>query len=81
MIKPITKKDEKSIFSLNGTDGVIERIFNEIGYTNKIAVEIGVSEMGEFTNTTFLSSLGFKFLWLDCISRSDLSVKDFQLLP
>ena len=72
MIKPITKEDEKAIFSLNGTDGIVERIFNEIGYTNKIAVEIGVSEMDEYTNTTFLSSYGFKLLWLDCISRSNL---------
>ena len=71
MRKTITIEDEKSIFSLSGTDGVIERIFNEIGYTNKIAIEIGVSE-GEYTNTKLLSHSGFKLLWIDCIPKNNL---------
>ena len=71
MRKTITIEDEKSIFSLSGTDGVVERIFNEIGYTNKIAIEIGVS-IGPYTNTQLLSSLGFKLLWIDCLQKPNL---------
>jgi hypothetical protein len=64
-MKNITIENEKSIYSLMGTDGIIQHIFNEIGFSNKIAVEIGVS-MGDNTNTQLLANSGFKLLWIDC---------------
>lgn len=37
------RKYEKKIYSQYGEDGIIEYIFSQIGFTNKISVEIGVS--------------------------------------
>ena len=70
-MKKIIKNFEEQIYSLTGADGIIKYIFNEIGYTNKIAIEIGVSE-GLHTNTQLLSSLDFKLLWIDCLQKSNL---------
>jgi hypothetical protein len=67
----ISQKHEKSIYSESGTDGIIEHIFSKIGYTNKIAIEIGVSE-GTSTNTELLSHSGFKLLWIDCLPKLNL---------
>jgi len=59
---------EKKITSQNGEDGIIEKIFEVIGTTNKIAVEIGVTSGGNGmeNNTRNLSSAGWKLFWLDC---------------
>ena len=70
-MEAISQKHEKRVYSEYGTDGIIEHIFNKINYTNKIAVEIGVSE-GESTNTKLLSYSEFKLLWIDCSQRLDL---------
>jgi hypothetical protein len=69
---------EKKIYSQNGEDGIIEYIFNLIGTTNKIAVEIGVSvtatdESGQYisngieNNTATLSEKGWQLYWFDMI--------------
>jgi hypothetical protein len=76
-MKIITKENEKSIFSIRGADGIIQHIFNEVGFTNKIAVEIGVS-LGKHTNTELLSSsYGFQNLWIDCDPKSHIPSNTF----
>lgn len=68
------KQFEKKIHSQNGEDGIIEYIFNNIGITNKIAVEFGVSAGGGGleTNTRYLSELGWKTFWIDSELATDL---------
>ena len=68
-MKKIHKNFEENVYSLTGADGIIKHIFKEIGYTNKIAVEIGVSD-GLESNTQLLLSSGFKLLWIDYMPKS-----------
>ena len=72
-MKKITKEFENKVYSATGADGIIDYIFSAIGYTNKVAVEIGVS-MGSNTNTELLSHKGFKLLWIDRLSRPNIPV-------
>ncbi|QUC64796.1 hypothetical protein NsoK4_00460 [Nitrosopumilus sp. K4] len=44
---------EKTIYSQNGEDGIIEFIFSQIGTTNKFFVEFGVND-GTICNTRYL---------------------------
>lgn len=71
-------KYEKRVYSQNGEDGVLEHIFDKIGTTNKIAVEIGVSvtakdENGNYisteiqNNSAVLSYQNWKLFWFDMI--------------
>jgi hypothetical protein len=60
------KQFEKKIYSQNGEDGVIEKIFQLNPPTNKFFVEFGVED-GEECNTRYLEScLGFKGVRFDC---------------
>jgi hypothetical protein len=66
----ITEDFEKSIYSQNGEDGIIEHIFNMIGTTNKVSVEIGVSVASSdaYENNTYnLILKGWKAFWFDCL--------------
>jgi len=45
---------EKTVFSQNGEDGVIEHIFQQIGFTNKVCVEFGACDGMRISNTRFL---------------------------
>jgi hypothetical protein len=45
------KASEKSVFSQNGEDGVIEKIFEIIEPTNRWAVEFGAGDGDQFSNT------------------------------
>lgn len=61
---------EKKIHSQQGEDGIIEHIFNTIGTTDKIAVEVGVSAnwggvKGAECNTLNLANQGWKTYWFD----------------
>lgn len=62
---------EKKVYSQQGEDGIIEHIFDKIGTTNKIAVEIGVSANGGIAprgsecNTHYLATKGWKTYWFD----------------
>jgi hypothetical protein len=58
---------EKSVYSQNGEDGIIEYIFNTIGTSNKIAVEFGVSAggSGSQNNTRLLADTGWNLFWFD----------------
>jgi len=61
------KQFERKDHSQNGEDGIIEHIFNEIGTTNKVAVEIGVSHghSDTETNTYNLIQHGWQTYWFD----------------
>lgn len=54
---------ESKKFSQNGEDGIIESIFNNIGTTNKIFVEIGVGD-GRENNTRKLTEEGWAGTWI-----------------
>jgi hypothetical protein len=55
---------EKSVFSQNGEDGVIEHIFNNIGFTNKIFVEFGF-HYNQNNSKNLINNHNFKGLFID----------------
>ncbi len=57
-------KHESQVFSQNGEDGIIQEIFNRIGYTNKYFIEFGV-ENGLEGNSTNLLYKGWSGLWIE----------------
>lgn len=61
------KKFENKTYSQNGEDGIISYIFEKIGTTNKVAVEIGVTDggSGAQNNTRLLAENGWKTFWFD----------------
>ncbi|TSA30449.1 MAG: hypothetical protein D4R65_13160 [Verrucomicrobiaceae bacterium] len=52
------------ISSQSGEDGIIAEIFNRIGETNRIFVEVGVGD-GTENNTLALAVRGWSGLWID----------------
>lgn len=52
------------VFSQCDEDGIIEKIFDEIGTTNKTFVEIGSGD-GSENNTHYLLLKGWKGVWID----------------
>jgi len=69
---------ERRVYSQNGEDGVIERLFEVIGTTNKFCVEFGVRD-GEECNTRqlLLSLTGWAGLWFDGVSRPGIQREHF----
>lgn len=66
-------KYEHKVFSQNGEDGIIQHIFDEIGTTNKVAVEIGVSVGPDniYENNTYnLIMQGWSAFWFDCVDTA-----------
>ena len=55
---------EKKIFSQNGEDGVIEYIFNNIGFSNKIFVEFGYHH-NQNNSKNLIINHNFKGLFID----------------
>jgi len=72
--KILSQQDEQKIYSQNGEDGILEKIFRYIGTTNKIAVEFGVSAHGSGleTNTRHLTNQGWNTYWFDTEPTTDL---------
>lgn len=68
------KEYEQKIYSQNGEDGVIAHIFKNIGTTNKVAVEFGVSAGGggTQTNTRLLAENGWVTYWYDIEDATNL---------
>lgn len=61
------RHSESRIYSQNGEDGVIAHIFDMLGTTNRVAVEIGVTAGGSGleANTRLLAALGWTVYWFD----------------
>ncbi|MBN1796132.1 MAG: hypothetical protein JW804_05615 [Sedimentisphaerales bacterium] len=57
------------VYSKNEEDGMIAEIFNRIGTTNKVFVEIGAGD-GLENNTLTLLFEGWKGLWIESSSKS-----------
>ena len=55
---------EKKVYSQNGEDGIIEKIFDIIGTTNSTYVEFGVED-GKERNTRYLQEKGWSGLLMD----------------
>ena len=63
--KPTNLYDfEKKVYSQNGEDGVLEKIFEVIGKTNSMYVEFGVED-GQERNTRYLQEKGWSGLLMD----------------
>lgn len=58
-------RHERKQYSQNGEDGVIERLFDIVGVTNRYAVELGTGS-GEECNTRLLRERGWSGVMLDC---------------
>jgi hypothetical protein len=58
-------RHERKQYSQNGEDGVIERLFEIVGVTNRCYVELGTGS-GEECNTRLLRERGWTGLMLDC---------------
>ena len=55
---------EASVNSQNGEDGILAEIFNRIGETDRVFVEIGVGD-GLENNSAFLLAQGWRGFWVD----------------
>lgn len=65
---------EKSVYSQNGEDGVIEEILDRIGTDTKYAVEFGVED-GKQCNTRLLKEKGWNVLQMDDGENNPSSIK------
>ncbi len=66
---------DRKTFSQNGEDGILEKILETIGTTNKYFVEIGVGN-GTECNTRLLAQNGWNGLWIDySVHHPALNVK------
>lgn len=65
---------ENKIYSQNGEDGIINKIFKVIGTTNKQYVEFGVED-GSECNSMHLKETGWNGIWIDAVNGYDKSHK------
>lgn len=65
--KPIANLEryERSIYSQNGEDGILQAIFTAIGTTNKYFVEFGAGSGRQCNSAYFARKLGWRGLWMD----------------
>lgn len=61
----VSDKWDKKVFSQNGEDGIIERIFESIGTTNKYYVEFGVEDGTECNTRHLRENKGWSGLMMD----------------
>ena len=62
---------ESQTYSQNGEDGVIARIFEIIGMTNKFFVEFGTGADGKERNTRLLQEQGWRGLLMDACAADN----------
>lgn len=68
-------RHEFQVYSQNGEDGIVEAIFDRIGATNKVFVEIGLQD-GLECNTTWLLLKGWSGYWFEGNSKSVVAIQD-----
>ena len=68
-------RHEYQVYSQNGEDGIIEAIFDRIGTTNRVFVEIGVQD-GLECNSTWLLLKGWSGYWLEGNPKSVEAIQD-----
>lgn len=64
------------VYSQNDEDGIIREIFNRIGVTNKVFIELGIGD-GLENNTLALLFDNWKGLWVDSSSESIKRIRKF----
>ncbi len=69
----------KKIYSQNGEDGVISRIFKQIGFNNKISVEIG-AHWHECNSRNLIENFGFKGVIIDYSLSKNSNLKNVTFL-
>ena len=68
-------RHQSQVFSQNGEDGLIAEIFNRIGSTNKIFVEIGLEDGCECNSRLLLQS-GWQGLWIESDVKSGQAIEE-----
>jgi len=68
-------RHEYQVYSQNGEDGIIEAIFDRIGTTNRVFVEIGLQD-GLECNSTWLLLNGWNGYWLEGNPKSVAAIQD-----
>lgn len=68
-------RHEYQVYSQNGEDGIIEAIFDRIGTTNRVFVEIGVQD-GLESNSTWLLLKGWTGYWIEGNPQSVAAIQD-----
>lgn len=68
-------RHEYQVYSQNGEDGIIESIFDRIGATNRVFVEIGLQD-GLECNSTWLLLKGWSGYWLEGNPKSVAAIQD-----
>ncbi len=63
---------EKTIYSQNGEDGILEFIFSRVKTTNKFFVEFGVEDGFECNTVYILEKKGWKGLMMDYVSDDNI---------
>lgn len=64
----------KKYYSQTGEDGVLERIFELIGTSNKVAVEFGAGNGYSLSNTRHFGNLGWKLILFDCVENKNKEI-------
>ena len=68
-------RHQSQVFSQNGEDGMIAEIFNRIGTTNKVFVEIGLED-GTECNSRLLLQSGWTGLWIEGDKECGQSIQE-----
>lgn len=63
-------KYKKKYFSQNGEEGIIEHIFNKIGFTNKWCVDFGAYDGKNLSNTLYFKN---KYSFNRCLIEGDIN--------
>lgn len=66
---------ERTIYSQNGEDGIIEAIFGAVGTTNKFFVELGVEDGRECNTRHLLEDRAWQGVMIDCIDNDHTLIK------
>lgn len=73
---------ERSVFSQNGEDGMIEEIFRRIGVTDRFFVEFGMEDGQECNGRYLLEKKGWSGLWMDGgLENIESAQKNFEKFP